>query len=91
MVRADALDAALERMTDCICESVERLGSTIASAITAAIPSRKLAATAEDEQDDARAKVIEEMDIAGAKPETIGVSLPSSPSLVPLKSLMLTR
>ena len=87
----DALDAALERMTDRICESVKRLGSTIASAIAAAIPSGKLASTVEDKQDDAGATIAEMEDATSAEPETVGGPLSSSPSLVPVKSPMLTR
>ena len=72
-----------------VSDSMERLGVTIANAIAAAASSGKLAIV--EDHENGGDMVAEEVDIAGAKPETVGVSLPSSPSLVPLESPMLTR
>ena len=68
---------------------MERLGVTIANAIAAAASSGKLAVV--EDYESGGDMVAEEVDIAGAKPDTVGVSIPSSPSPVPLEPPMLTR
>jgi hypothetical protein len=84
---ADALDAALERMTDRLCASIDRWGKTIARSVAAAIPGGQLVVP--EDHENVAAAVVE--DVAGAESENVGVSLSSSPAALPLESLVLTR